>query len=562
MTTTTVFQSSTEPTLYALHPHKKVTLYFLVTGLLALLLGALVGPFQAFNYAGIDIYKMLPFLKSYYQGLTLHGVLNALVFTTYFITGLLFYLPARELGVRPNLTVAWGSYFTMTLGVVLAAIAILSNQASVLYTFYPPLQGSPLFYIGAALLVAPTLVVGLHIVLIWAKWKKDNPGKLTPIVTYMSVATWLMWFVASLGLVVEVVFMLIPWSLGWVSGVNPLLARTLFWYTGHPIVYFWLLPAYISWYALLPKQAGGKIISEPLARLAFALFLLISTPVGLHHQFTDPGIPNSWKIIHMFLTFMVAIPSLLTAFSVGASLEYAARLRGGRGWMSWIQHLPWNQPSFTAQTLAMVSFIFGGAGGIVNASMALDSVVHNTAWIPGHFHITVGTATTLTFFGISFWLIPNLTGKALASPKMALWSAWLWFWGMMVFAVGMHWEGLLGIPRRSEISAVTGPLAAVYQKASIPMAITGISGVILLVATILYFWVVFKTLASSKRKVQEEPIPWSESLSSGHISRSMKLLDRLGVLFAFALLLVVLAYGPVIWDMVSHPVSFPGQQLW
>ena len=47
----------------------------------------------------------------------------------------------------------------------------------------------------------------------------------------------------------------------------------------------------------------------------------------------------------------------------------------------------------------MISFIFGGAGGIVNASSTLDTVVHNTAWIPGHFHITVGTATTLTFMG-------------------------------------------------------------------------------------------------------------------------------------------------------------------
>jgi cytochrome c oxidase subunit 1 len=40
----------------------------------------------------------------------------------------------------------------------------------------------------------------------------------------------------------------------------------------------------------------------------------------------------------------------------------------------------------------MILFAFGGIGGLVNASYNLDLVVHNTAWISGHFHLTVGTA--------------------------------------------------------------------------------------------------------------------------------------------------------------------------
>ena len=74
------------------------------------------------------------------------------------------------------------------------------------------------------------------------------------------------------------------------AATDPLLARTLFWFTGHPIVYFWLLPAYISWYMLVPRQAGGKLFSDPMARASFILFLILSAPPGLHHQVTDPGI--------------------------------------------------------------------------------------------------------------------------------------------------------------------------------------------------------------------------------------------------------------------------------
>src|SRR5699024_11826239 len=78
------------------------------------------------------------------------------------------------------------------------------------------------------------------------------------------------------GVATTVIFQLIPWSLGMVDEVNVLLSRTLFWYFGHPLVYFWLLPAYMAWYAIIPKIIGGKIFSDSLARLTFILLLFFS----------------------------------------------------------------------------------------------------------------------------------------------------------------------------------------------------------------------------------------------------------------------------------------------
>ena len=137
-------------------------------------------------------------------------------------------------------------------------------------------------------------------------------------------------------------------TIGWIQGTDALLARTLFWFTGHPIVYFWLLPAYISWYTMVPKQAGGRLFSDPMARASFILFLILSIPVGIHHQYADPGIHRNWKLLHAFLTFAVFFPNLLTFFNVVASLENGARARGGRGLMWWFGKLPWNDPSLVA----------------------------------------------------------------------------------------------------------------------------------------------------------------------------------------------------------------------
>ncbi|ADY25377.1 Cytochrome-c oxidase [Deinococcus proteolyticus MRP] len=550
---------------------KGVTAAYVITAFVALLIGVLIGPLQALNYAGINVYdnhllKLL--VKSYYQGLTLHGVLNALVFTQFFISGWMLYLPVRDLGMRINTKFAWGTYAVMTTGLVLTAAALLLNDATVLYTLYPPMQGSPLFYIGASIFVAASWGVLGQVVYTWLQWKRQNPGKVTPLVTHMSVATWLMWFIASLGLVTEALVMLVPWSLGITKTIDPLIARTLFWWTGHAIVYFWLLPAYIAWYAFLPRHAGGRVASEPLVRLAFVLFLLNGVGVGLHHQFSNPNINNTWKIIHMLLTFLVVVPSLLTAFSTAAALEDGARANGGGGFVGWIRHLPWQNPVFVGITLSMISFIPGGAGGVVNASQAFAPVVHNTAWIPGHFHITVGTAVTMTFMAVSFWLIPHLLGKPLPNPKLARWSQWIWFWGMILFAVGMHWQGILGVPRRAQISAVAQPEVYEAMHLALPRFLTGLSGILLLIGGLMFFYVFFKMVFSRRVQDGEEiEIPYSPSISAAGedlatASPLVRLTEPLLALGALGLIIVLMVYLPVLLPMVTNMQGAPGQMLW
>ena len=61
--------------------------------------------------------------------------------------------------------------------------------------------------------------------------------------------------------------------------------------------------------------------------------------------------------------------------------------------------MPWSDPVFSSVALAMIAFVFGGFGGAINAAYAMNGMVHNTAWIMGHFHVTLGTTVALTFMG-------------------------------------------------------------------------------------------------------------------------------------------------------------------
>jgi cytochrome c oxidase subunit 1 len=532
-----------------------VGLHILVA-ILALAVGSFFGPLQALEYSDVDLYQYLePVFKSYYQGLTIHGVLNALVWTTFFIVGFTCFTTIRGLG-RPlsHPRINQAGFWVMLTGLLMTAVPLLADQATVLYTFYPPLKASWAFYLGLALVVIGSWIEGVGFYLSLRAWRKDNPGVRSPFIALAGVINAAMWQIATLGVAVEILTMLLPWVWGATDATDPQLARTYFWFTGHPLVYFWLLPAYISWYGMLPKQVGGKLFSDSLARLAFWMFLIVSVPVGFHHQFVDPGVPQAWKWIHAILTYGVFFPSMLTAFTVIASLEYGARKRGGTGLIGWVRALPWTDPSVSAQLLAAILFLFGGISGLTNASYNLNLVVHNTTWVPGHFHLTVATAVTLSFIGITYWLVPHLTGRKLWGRRVALVQAWTWFVGMIIFSNAMHMLGLLGAPRRSPL----GEALYVPDEWNGHLLRVSIGGSILFVSVILYLVVMYKTVRSPRVDPAEVPeVPIAESIRNPQLTPVW--LDRFKPWLILAGALIVLAYGPQLVDqLLNMDLNAPG----
>src|SRR5699024_7213739 len=238
----------------------------------ALFVGASMGLLQTLERSGT---VSLPAGVGYYQILTLHGVILALVLTTFFIMGFMMSAQSKTTGgySKGELTAAWIGFWLMVIGTVSADAMILLTEASVLYTFYAPLQAHVLFYFGLALLIVGSWIEGFVMFHRHRQFKKEHPGEKTPLLSFMGVVTMIMWNISSIGVASTVIFQLIPWSLGMVDSVNVLLSRTLFWYFVHPLVYFWLLPAYMAWYAIIPKIVGGKIFSDSLARLSFILLL-------------------------------------------------------------------------------------------------------------------------------------------------------------------------------------------------------------------------------------------------------------------------------------------------
>ena len=497
---------------------------------------------QALSRASLDLPFRSP--KMYYLSVTAHGVLMALVFTTFFIMGFGYVVLTRTL-TRPIATprLAWIGFWVALTGTALAAGAILSGHASVLYTFYPPLQAHPAFYIGAALLIVGSWCWSATTILTYRGWRREHPGIPAPLAMHGMLVTAILWLIATAGVAIEDLVLLIPWSLGLTKTIDPMLARMLFWYFGHPLVYFWLLPAYVVWYTIFPKVAGGKLFSDPLGRLVFILFLILSTPVGFHHEFMDPGIPAGWKFLHSMITMWVLFPSFVTAFTITASMEVAGRLKGATGWLDWLGKLPWRDPTFSSVAFAMLLFAIGGIGGAINASYMLNSVVHNTAWIQAHFHLTVGSAVALTFMGVAYYLVPRLLGRELELGLLARVQPYLWFIGMALFSFSNHITGLMGMPRRVMEATYGGsPIAAQWK---VLTGVSAVGGLFLFASAGFFVLVMLGTWLAGKRR-DPQPIEWAEPLHP--VAARTTLLDRYGLWTIVAIVIVLIAYAVPLWQ--------------
>jgi cytochrome c oxidase subunit I len=536
---------------------KLVMAHFYVA-FIALAVGGLAGLLQTLVRSGKF---QLPAGIGYYQILTVHGVVLGLVLTTFFIMGFQIAATSRTSGTLSNLQrkLGWIGFWLMTAGTLMAATMILLNKASVLYTFYAPLQAHFIYYLGLTLVVVGSWVDGAAVLGKYISWRKQNPGQPSPLITFMAVVNTLLWIVATIGVAATVLFQLLPWSLGIVDRVDVLISRTLFWYFGHPLVYFWLLPAYMAWYVVIPKVIGAKIFSDSLARLSFILFLLFSIPVGFHHQLMEPGIDPAWKFLQVILTFLVVIPSLMTAFSLFATFESYGRSKGATGLFGWFKKLPWGDARFTVPFIGMLSFIPAGAGGLVNASHQLNQVIHNTIWVTGHFHLTLATAVVLTFFGISYWLVPHLTGRVLtkAMNKLAIYQGVLWAIGMTFMSGAMHAAGLLGAPRRSAFSEYGGAAQATEW---IPYQIAqAVGGTILFMAIILMLYI-FVNLAFFAPKGEEE-FPIGEI--SDKAEKTPMVFENWRLWLGITVLLILFAYTIPFIDMIQNaPLGSKGYKLW
>ncbi|NOZ32762.1 MAG: hypothetical protein GXP01_06750 [Alphaproteobacteria bacterium] len=381
--------------------------------------------------------------KVYMTLMTLHGMVMVFGFLIPMVVSICYYLLPRVMGTNKLLWAgaAQWSYWIL----IVAAVLLVIGRPDFTWTAYAPMSfrtGNPLIWMGhlAIFLVAVSEFLAGAVLVRNAlsgnfKWKsKPLIAWATGTVGLLFMASTLPLGFIGLGLLgdgLELTAFFDPSRGGSVK-----FFLYVFWTYGHPAVYLPFVPAIAIIYTIMPRFLGFPMWSYWSGVVAFILLAVGAMPIGPHHFQPLYTVSGGYERFVQFLTLLVFIPSVLHVFNWIATLFMKPIPASAR------RAIP-----FKFMVMSIAFIVYGGATAFLNAQIATDSdFIHNTYWIPAHFHaMFFGFVGQMAIAGF-YYLYPYFTGR-MFHQGMANAHFWLWQVGLFIKITAMGVAGYNYFPR-------------------------------------------------------------------------------------------------------------------
>jgi len=283
------------------------------------------------------------------------------------------------------------------------------------------------------------------------------------------------------------------------TGGSPILWQHLFWFFGHPEVYIAILPGMGATSHILSTFARKPIFGY--RAMVFAIFAigLLGFFVWGHHMFISGMSPYS-AMTFSILTLSIGVPSAVKTFNWLGTL-WGARIR------------------FTTPMLFAIGFVSlfvaGGITGLVLGQTSLDLPMHDTYFVPAHFHLVMGVASIFGMFAATYFWFPKMFGRMM-SERLGKFHFWLTFIGVYCIFVPMHTMGMVGMPRRYSQFTEYRFLDSIH-----PLVIfVSIAAIITaLVQLVFYFnliWSIFKGKKADDNPWEATTLEWNTASPPPH----------------------------------------------
>lgn len=446
----------------------------------------------------------------FYLVLTAHGADVLLFWIIFFEIAILYFASAVLLNCRlaaPKF--AWLGFWLMLIGALMANVAVLQGESSVMFTSYVPMKAAPHFYLGLILFAVGALI-GVAVffgTLVIARQEKTYKGSV-PLVTFGAVVAAIIavYTIASGAIILIPTFL---WSLGLIGDIDTLTYRVVWWGMGHSSQQINVAAHVAAWYAIAALTVGAKPLSEKVSRAAFGLYACFLLIASAHHILADPGISSNWKVFNTsYAIYLAVVASMIHGMSVPGAIEAAQRRNGYvQGMFGWLRKAPWGNPAFSGMFISLVLFGFvGGISGVVLGAEQINLLVHNTIYVPGHFHATVAAGTTLAFMALTYVLVPLVFQRDLVLKSWAKAQPYLFGLGAFGISMFMMGAGTLGVARRHWDMALTDAVLTFDfpPAAFLMMGLNGIFGVIATIGGIMFVVVIVGSILFGKKRTAED----------------------------------------------------------
>lgn len=416
-------------------------IFFLIAGLLSMMIrGELITPQS-------DLVD-----RTLYNGLfTLHGTMMIFLWIIPSQVGLANYLIPLTIGAKdmafPRLNAI--AFWIIPVGgvLLLSSFFIPSGTAQAGWWSYPPvsiqnpsgypINGETIWLLSIILLGISSIMGGVNFVTTIVRMRA--PGMhwfRMPIFawTVLSAQLLQLFCLPALTGAAILLFFDLSFSTNFFktsTGGDPILYQHLFWFYSHPAVYVMVLPAFGVFSEIIPAFTRNPLFGYRSVAAASLGISVVSTFVWVHHMFAS-GTPSWMRILFMFSTMLVAIPTGIKVFAWTATI--------------WKSKLHLDTPMLFALG-GVVMFMLGGITGVMLGAVAFDLHVNNTYFVVGHFHYIVFNTITMAIFGAIYFWFPKMTGRMYHEGWGKI-HFWLTFMGANLTFFPMLPLGLQGMVRR------------------------------------------------------------------------------------------------------------------
>jgi cytochrome c oxidase subunit 1 len=385
----------------------------------------------------------------FYQMLTAHGI-GMVAISGLGGAGVMWYFLSRYVSLSPTILLA--NLVCFLLGVVLVLGGIFIGGFAAAWTFLFPLPAHSQGVWGpgatAAYLIG-VLVVGVGFLLLfldtgrailarygslgralgWPQaFGQSSEDAPPPAVVASTVVTIINIPAIAVGAVI--LTMSLVNSYAPTFHVNALLAKNLIFFFGHVFINSTIYMAVIGVYEILPTVTGRPWKPTRPFLLAWTATMLMVLAVYPHHLFMDYANPRFAAILGQLLSYTSSLP-VLAVTAVGT---LANVYRSG---------MKWNMAS-SLLFVSIMGWSVGVVPAVIDGTIAINRVMHNTLWVPGHFHIYLLLGVVAMLFGFMYYMgTPASVDSALDRAGF-----WMYVVGGLAFAAMFLASGAMSIPRR------------------------------------------------------------------------------------------------------------------
>ena len=206
--------------------------------------------------------------------------------------------------------------------------------------------------------------------------------------------------------------------------IDALLAKGMIYFFGHVFINATIYMAVIAVYEILPRYTQRPWKSNRAFLASWTASTIMVLFIFPHHLLMDFSFPKWFLIMGHIIGYLNTFPILVVTGYGGLMIVYRSGIR-------------WDMST----KLLFVSLL-GWAAGVVPAfidgTIGVNYLMHNTLWVPGHFHTYLLLGMIMMMFGFMYYLSKP------AQNAEDSWLSRLAFWGYTLGSLGVVLSFLYG----------------------------------------------------------------------------------------------------------------------